>query len=140
LSPTRITIDRNLKGIAMRLSIPVEAYRGVCVALKPARSGGFFYEIRLAHRDDELSVTLGEAPDDREIWSDWRAWAGFFGLPALVERNDGPEPWAPKAGPARPQALRRRIRRRRRPGIVTRRARREGPAIVHREREIIART
>ncbi len=138
LSRDRVTIDRSYRGIAMRLSVPVSAYRGVCVAVKPAAAGGFVYELRLAHRDPDLSVTLAEALDEGRIWADWRASAGYFNLPALVERNDGPEAWVPGAEVS-PQRDRR-AKRRHRPGIVTRRAvRLEALETVHREDEIIAR-
>lgn len=139
LSRDRVTIDRRYRGIAMRLSVPVSAYQGVCVGVRTAENGGFVYELRLAHRDPDLSVLLTEAQDESLIWAEWRASAGFFGLPALVERNDGPEVWGALA--AAPAGGRdRRVKRRHRPGIVTRRvARPEALATVHREDEIIAR-
>lgn len=137
LSRERITIDRSYRGIAMRLSVPVSAYRGVCVGVRAAENGGFVYELRLAHRDPDLSVLLDEALDEGRIWAGWRASAGFFGLPALVERNDGPELWGASAGAT--ESRERRVRRRHRPGIVARRAvRPEALETVHREDEIIA--
>ena len=138
LSRDRVTIDRHFRGIAMRLSVPVSSYRGVCVGVRTAETGGFVYELRLAHRDPDLSVLLAEAPDESRIWTDWRVSAGYFGLPALIERNDGPEPWG-AAGPC--ESYGRRLKKRRRPGIVARRAvNPEAMATVHREAEIIART
>ncbi|RYB04988.1 DUF6101 family protein [Lichenibacterium ramalinae] len=137
LSRDRVTIDRSYRGIAMRLSVPVSAYRGVCVGVRSGENGGFVYELRLAHRDPDLSVLLDEALDESRIWAEWRASAGFFGLPALIERNDGPEAWGAAAGSADSHG--RRTKRRLRPGIVTRRAvRPEALATVHREDEIIA--
>ena len=138
LSRDRVTIDRRYRGIAMRLSVPVSAYRGVCVGVRTGENGGFVYELRLTHRDPDLSVLLDEAQDESRIWAEWRATAGFFGLPALVERNDGPEVWGALSSPA---ACRdRRVKRRRRPGIVSRRvARPEALGTVYREDEIIAR-
>lgn len=137
LSRERVTIDRSYRGIAMRLSVPVSAYRGVCVGVRAGEHGGFVYELRLAHRDPDLSVLLDEAFDEGRIWAGWRASAGFFGLPALIERNDGPEAWGAAAGPA--ESHERRAKRRHRPGIVTRRAvRPEALGTVHREDEIIA--
>ena len=138
LSPDRVTIDRSYRGIAMRLSVPVSAYQGVCVAVRAGENGGFVYELRLAHRDPDLSVLLTEALDESRIWAEWRSSAGYFGLPALVERNDGPELWgALQASGARHE---RRVKRRHRPGIVSRRAARpEALETVHREAEIIAR-
>lgn len=135
LSRERVTIDRSYRGIAMRLSVPVSAYMGVCVGVRAGEQGGFVYELRLAHRDPDLSVLLTEAVDETRIWADWRASAGYFGLPALVERNDGPEPWG--AALACGERHDRRAKRRQRPGIVARRAARpEALETVHREREI----
>lgn len=147
LSRERVTIDRRYRGIAMRLSVPVSAYRGVCVGVRAGENGGFVYELSLSHRDPDLSVLLSEARDETRIWAEWRASAGFFGLPALVERNDGPEVWGALApgGPVegregRERPADRRVKRRRRPGIVARRAvRPEALGTVHREDEIIAR-
>ncbi len=149
LSPDRVTIDRSYCGVAMRLSIPVGAYQGVCVGLRPAERGGVTYELRLAHRDADLSVSLAEAPDDREIWADWQSWARFFGLPTLIERNEGLVEWGHTPGRAVPapgipacaasSPTRRRTKRRH--AAFTDRRRRNSGAVgtVHREAEIIAR-
>jgi hypothetical protein len=136
VSRDRVTIDRNFRGIAMRLSIPVESYQGVCVALRSGRSGGTSYQIRLAHRDAELSVPLAEAADDREIWADWRSWARFFNLPALIERNDGLAVWGRSPGLA---STKRRLKRRRAPFLARRFAAPRLAGIVHCDPEIIAR-
>ena len=40
LSRERVTIDRRYRGIAMRLSVPVSAYRGVCVGVRAGENGG----------------------------------------------------------------------------------------------------
>ena len=138
LSRDRVTIDRHFRGIAMRLSVPVSSYRGVCVGVRAAESGGFVYELKLAHRDPDLSVLLAEAPDESRIWADWRQSAGFFGLPALIERNDGPEAWGVFGAT---EGFGRRVKRRHRPGIVARRAvQPEAMATIHHEDEIIARS
>jgi hypothetical protein len=139
LSRDRVTIDRRYRGIAMRLSVPVPSYLGVAVTVRGGERGGFVYELRLAHRDPELCVLLDEDRDEARIWAEWRASAGWFGLPALIERNGGPEPWgALSIAPARPCG--RRAKRRSRPGIVAHRVTRpDALGIVHREHEIIAR-
>ena len=139
ISRDRVTIDRSYRGIAMRLSVPVRAYRGVCVALKPVRNGGFLYQIRLDHRDADLSVPLAEAPDDADIWADWRAWAQFFALPALIERNEGLAVWGRYPGVSQPASVRRRVKRRRAPFMARRFTRAGGATVVHRDAELIAR-
>lgn len=137
LSRERVTIDRSFRGIAMRLSVPVSAYRGVAVGVRASEAGGFVYELKLAHRDPELSVLLDENRDEARIWAGWRDAAGFFGLPALIERADGLQSWCSAAATPAPSG--RRPKRRIRPGIVARRvARPEAAATVHREREIVA--
>ena len=145
LSTERVTIDRSYCGVAMRLSIPIEAYQGVCVGLRPAQTGGVSYELRLVHRDAELSVSLSEAADDRNIWADWRAWGRFFGLPTLIERNEGLVEWghapgkvAPPAVKA-PVALKRRVKRRRAAFVTKRHSYRGTMGTVYHEAEMIAR-
>lgn len=135
LSPERVTIERSYLGIAMRLSVPVAHYTGVCVSVRAAEPGGFVCELRLLHRDPDLSVLLLATRDEARVWAEWRDAARFFALPALVERDAGVETCATGAsGP-----LPRRRRRRARPGIVLRRlARPEAMHTVHREHEIIA--
>lgn len=141
VTPEGVAIARSLRGIPMRVAVPVGAYEGVCVGVRAAPAGRFAYELRLRHRDPDLSVMLAEAFDEEAIWSDGRAWAAFLGLPALVERNDGPERADGALARTPAPALPRRLRRRRRPGIVTRRLVRAGATeTVHHEAEIIART
>ncbi len=84
-----IRIDRSLQGVVMRLAVPVRAYRGVALMLRPDADGALPYCLHLLHRDSELSVTLDQAADDSDIVADWRLWSRFFRLPALVERRPG---------------------------------------------------
>jgi hypothetical protein len=82
--------------------------------------------VRLEHRDPDLSVLLAEGEDEAVIEGRWQDWAGFFRLPALVERIDAAtqaaslevagvarrRPWARRGGKAstarRPRFLARR--------------------------------
>lgn len=80
-----VTIWRRVRGIEMRLSLAVSAYRGVALCLQPSGS----YQVRLVHRDNDLCVALDEAATDHDIIADWRLWARVLGLPALVERALG---------------------------------------------------
>lgn len=89
LSRDCIRIDRSLAGIAMRVAVPVRAYRGVTLSLLPDDTGGLRYQLHLLHRDHDLSVLLDCAGTDADILADWRLWSRFFRLPALVERQDG---------------------------------------------------
>jgi hypothetical protein len=83
-----VIIHRSVAGVTMTIRAPSTAYRGV--ALRPAKlSGdGARWEVRLEHRDPDLSVLLAEGEDQAVIEGRWRDWAHFFRLPALVERID----------------------------------------------------
>jgi hypothetical protein len=85
----RVLIARSVGGVFMHIAMTPTDYSGVVLRLNAMRDNVFHYEIRLAHRDPDLSVTLQEASDDCEIQADWRLWAKFLGLPALVEREEG---------------------------------------------------
>jgi hypothetical protein len=114
LASDRVTIARCVRGVFMHLALPPSAYRGVVLRLRALEDGVFHYEIRLAHRDPDLSITLQEADDDSEIRAEWRLWARFLGLPALVEREEGR---------AEPEAQARACARRRGKTILSRRPR-----------------
>ncbi len=146
VSAERVTIRRRLKGIDMRLCLAVSAYKGVALCLRPDAEGQLVYQVRLVHRDSDLSVLLDEAADDSDVIADWRLWARVLGRPALVEREIGyfetisADPEAVE----RSGALTRRKRAlKRRPRILSRRKRGiwpAAPAVHAGEREIIART
>ena len=89
LARGRVQIARSVAGVRMNISLAASAYRGVVLRLRGVEDGRFSYEIELAHRDPDLSVTLLEASDDSEVQAEWRLWARFLGLPALVEREEG---------------------------------------------------
>ena len=84
-----VLISRRLHGIDMRVSLAVAAYLGVALCLRPTQGETLAYQIRLVHPDDDMSVVLDEALDDRNIIADWRLWARVLCLPALVERTLG---------------------------------------------------
>ena len=149
LSRDTVRIDRRIKGIAMRVAVPVSAYRGVALSLMADQAGALSYQLHLLHRDDDLSVILDCAGDDADILADWRLWSRFFRLPALVERQVGLVEEADLTlggllvGPAGPSRRTPRFRSRRRPSFL---ARRKGgddrlATLCHvGEREIIARS
>lgn len=146
LSAERVTIRRRLRGIDMRLSLEVSTYKGVALCLRPAEDGRLSYQVRLVHRDSDLSVLLDEAADDTDILADWRLWARVLGRPALVEREIGQFELASATPEAveKSGALARRARPlKRRPRFLARRKAGRWPVepTSHAsEREIIART
>jgi hypothetical protein len=89
LDGDKVAIDRIVGGVAMRVTVPTSAYRGVALRVVDAREDGFTYEIRLVHADPDLSVALAETSDDSDIQAEWRLWARVLGLPALIERAEG---------------------------------------------------
>jgi len=89
LARDRVVIARSVAGVFMHIAMAPNSFSGVVLRLSAMRDNVFHYEIRLAHRDPDLSVTLQEADDDSEIQADWRLWAKFLGVPALVEREGG---------------------------------------------------
>lgn len=149
LSRELVRIDRRIEGIAMRVAVPVNAYRGVALSLLADQEGALQYQLHLLHRDEDLSVILDCAGDDADILADWRLWSRFFRLPALVERRAGlVEPadltlGGLLVGPAGPSRRAPRFRSKRRPSFLARRKAGNDrlSALCHiGEREIIARS
>jgi Family of unknown function (DUF6101) len=89
LGRERIEIARSVGGVFMHIALAPNAYSGIVLRLSGHSDGAFRYEVRLAHRDPDLSVTLLEADDDCEAQAEWRLWARYLRLPTLVERGDG---------------------------------------------------
>ena len=146
----RVLMRRRVRGMAIRLNLPIEAFLGVSVRLGAA--DGLEAEsvlIRLEHRDPALAVQLFEGPDDADVIAEWQLWARVLGLPMLVADLTGElvEPYARigalQVAEASPRRRRRSTVRRRRPTLPLRRKPGKVNAVqaVYRgEREIVART
>ena len=87
----RVTIRRAVAGVHMAIRVSARDYRGVGLRVAGLEEGRFRYEVRLLHRDPDLSVSLAEGVDENAIENEWRAWVDFLRLPALVERIEGAE-------------------------------------------------
>ncbi|HYP57572.1 MAG TPA: DUF6101 family protein [Beijerinckia sp.] len=83
-----VTIERNLRGMKMRLAVPVDHYAGVVLTCEE-RPKDVLYRISLAHRDPDLSIPLIETADQHDVLNAWRHWAGFFARPTLVDQGLG---------------------------------------------------
>ena len=83
-----ITIRRVVAGVSMAIRVDPSAYRGVALRITGLVDGRFHYEVRLAHRDPDLSVPLGEGGDLVAIEAQWRGWVAFLRLPALAGRTE----------------------------------------------------
>ena len=144
----RVIVRRAVQGMRIALNVPVKAFRGVAIRLIPEqenRPAGV--GVYLEHRDPALSIELYSAENSDDVVAEWQLWSRVLGVPALVTGSDGKftEPF-PRLGGVlcRAPAQRRRRRSphaRRRPRFLTRRrvGAKRAP-LVHREREIIARS
>jgi hypothetical protein len=142
-----VRVRRSLRGMAINVCLPVDAFLGVALRLRPA-DGEHNGEIAISleHRDPALSLPLFAAADNFDVVAEWQLWGRVLGVPLLIADPSGAlrEPF-PTLGAVRIGAPGR--RRRRRNAIKRRRAslplrRRPGvqplTPVVRREREIIA--
>ena len=83
-----VTIRRAVAGVSMAIRIASSAYRGVTLRVNGLRDGRFHYEVKLLHRDPDLSVSLAEGENRAAVESEWREWVRFLRLPALVGRTE----------------------------------------------------
>ena len=81
VSAERVTIERTLKGVRMKLGVPVSAYRGLVLAVRQPTGHA---TLTLHHEDRELDVTLasGEAV---ALARKARAWSHVLGQPVRIE-------------------------------------------------------
>jgi len=83
-----VAIRRIVAGVPMAIRVPSAAYQGVALRLTGLEDGRFRYEVKLLHRDPDLSVPLAEGEDQASAETQWRDWVRFLGLPALVGRTE----------------------------------------------------
>ena len=89
LTSLQVTIGRRLRGMRMKIRVPVNAYAGVTLAVEPTASGRLCHQVALRHSDRELDVSLLETFDENEALQMWRGWAQHLSLAMIVEREDG---------------------------------------------------
>jgi hypothetical protein len=145
----RVLLMRSVRGVRMRLNLPLESFLGVAVRLiAPQPHAAAAIAIVLEHRDANLSVPLHVADDSGDLVADWQLWGAILRKKLLVADSDGSlrEPFETIGGVAFGKTGLRRLRRtplgKRRPKIFRRRvcARSLDGMPVHTgEREIIAR-
>lgn len=134
----RVLLRRSVRGMAIRVSVPHRAYRGVSLRL-----GAEGCTIALEHRDPALSVTLTSSEDEQALFAQWDAWARTLALPLMIGGADGEccEVGLNASKPS-PRRRRRNAVQQRHSAFLLRRktgsTRRALP--FHREREIIARS
>jgi hypothetical protein len=88
LARETVTIRRAVAGISMAIRVASSTYQGVTLRITGLEDGRFHYEVKLLHRDPDLSVSLAAGQDRAAVESEWREWARFLRLPALVGRTE----------------------------------------------------
>ena len=149
LDRDRVVLMRAVRGIRMKVRMPVQEFRGVTMrTLPPEGEEPAAVAITLEHRDSGLSVPLFVATEGDDAVAQWKSWSRVLGVPLLVEEGDGSlrEPFRRigrvGVGAPSPRRRRRGAIKSRRPSILLRRkpGRPLAQPLVHRdEREIIAR-
>jgi hypothetical protein len=148
LDRERVVLRRAVRGIPMKVRLPVSAFLGVALRVTAgAPNSPDLIALSLEHRDPALSVPLMAAAGSEDVVAEWQLWSRVLGLPMLVRDGDGSlrKPFG-QIGALRvetplPRRRRRNALKARRPSILMRRrVTRVSAAPVHRdEREIIAR-
>jgi hypothetical protein len=149
LNRERVVLRRAVRGIPMKVGVPVAEFRGVSMRmLPPEDSEPAVIAVMLEHRDNALSVPVFVSADGDDVIATWKSWSRVLGLPLLVLEDDGGlrEPFERlgrlDVGKPSPRRRRRAAIKWRRPAILMRRkpGRPSVSPRIHRdEREIIAR-
>src|SRR5205823_11034777 len=85
-----VIVLRALSGITMTVTLPLRCFLGVAIhMLAPTASQPASAAVVLEHPDPQLSMTLHDASDVRDLAWQWRCWARTLGLPLLVTEADG---------------------------------------------------
>jgi hypothetical protein len=144
----RVVVRRSVRGMPMAINMPLSAFAGVALQIVFGDDkDDVALSIVLHHKDPLLVLPLLVTREMDDAFADWRCWGQIFGLPLLVEDENGlREPFKRmgqlRIARVRPRRRRRSVLRRRRPSIFLRRifGKLIGSMPVHRgEREIIAR-
>src|SRR5437868_8679789 len=148
LDRERVVLRRAVRGIPMKVGVPMSEFRGVTLkTLPPDGDQPASVAVMLEHRDSALSVPLFVASEGSEAMAEWKCWGRVLGVPLLVTDGDGAlrEPFRRmgqvNVGETSARKKRRAAIRWRRPSILMRRkpGRPVPAATVHRdERELIA--
>jgi hypothetical protein len=146
LDRDRVVLRRAVRGMRMKIRLPVEAFVGITLVSSDA--SGNTASVILHHCDPSLSIPLLDDTALDDAAATWRAWGRVLGL-SLWRRDPDGDVSMVQAGRrtlvAAPDAGRRRRRstiKKRRPSILMRRkpGRHIALSAIHRgEREIIAR-
>lgn len=142
----RVVLRRAVRGMRIKLNVPVRAFLGVAIQRASGGAPGSDHScIMLEHRDPALSVPLfvaSGADDAAAISQIGEVWARVLDVPLLGPEATKREPAKPLSGGAPVARRRRGSLKLRRPSILLRRKMGRmpaAPAVYRGEREIIAR-
>lgn len=76
-----VVIERVLRGVRMRVGVPVTAYRGLVLAVRQPTGTA---TLTLRHDDSDLDVTLGSG-EAIDLARKARAWSHVLGQPVAIE-------------------------------------------------------
>ena len=83
-----VVLRRAVRGMRMKLGLPVSAFRGIALRLVPAEGDQpAAVTLTLDHNDDALCVPLYAASDSDNIAAVWKAWGRVLRLAAAGGRK-----------------------------------------------------
>jgi hypothetical protein len=138
-----IVKTRSAIGAPLTVCLPISAFDGIAVRMKPAGDAGEIeVVVELRHRDPALCLPLGVADDPADIADAWQMWGERLDLPLLLVDVDGRTMTvdSPETPTARPRRRRPFLADRRPRFLVRRKTGRVGPVERLAAREIIARS
>lgn len=147
ISRDRVLLLRSVRGVRMRIRIPLDGFLGVAARALVAAGESDRIAITLEHCDPSLSVLLHVGDEVEELLAQWHRWSRILGRPLLIAGLDGrlrppvAMQGALASGEAAPRRRRRTPLRKRRPYFLARRkgfSLRLAPVVHRDEREIIA--
>src|ERR1043166_6976359 len=90
LDRERVVLRRAVRGIPMKVGVPMSDFRGVMLTtLPPDGEQPAAVAVMLEHRDSALSVPLFVANEGDEAMAEWKCWGRVLGVPLLVTDGDG---------------------------------------------------
>ena len=90
LDRERVVLSREVRGIRMKIGVPVTEFAGVTMrTLPPEGDEPAAVAIMLEHRDIGLTVPLFVATEGDDAMAQWKSWGRVLGVPLLVADGDG---------------------------------------------------
>jgi hypothetical protein len=91
LDRDRVVLRRAVRGIPMKVGVPVSEFRGITLRILPPEGDQpAMAAVMLEHRDSALTVPLFLAVEGVDAVAEWKCWSRVFGLPLLVDDATAP--------------------------------------------------